>query len=62
MLRTGSALRRDEVIEAGENYSKRSFMICTFHHILLGRSRQGDKMGRECILNGGDEKRTQNSV
>jgi hypothetical protein len=32
----------EEVVVTGEDCIMRSFIICTLHHILLGRSNQGD--------------------
>jgi hypothetical protein len=33
--------KREEVVEAGGDYIMRSFITCTLHQILLGRSNQG---------------------
>jgi len=38
--------RRDEVTGSGEDYIMKSFMICTSHDILSGRSKQEELDGR----------------
>jgi hypothetical protein len=34
--------KRDDVTGEGENCTEGSFIICTYHQILLGRSNQGE--------------------
>jgi hypothetical protein len=45
--------KRDEVTENGESCTVGSFIICTHHQILLGRSNQGDFGARGMWHSGG---------
>jgi hypothetical protein len=56
VLRTVFGRKREEVMQAGEDYIMRNFITCTLHQILLGCQVKEDEVGGSCSKRGKNEK------